>query len=43
MHLLVIMLIMNHQCMVMNHLKLGLLYSAMLTVSQFIKTDSIVG
>jgi hypothetical protein len=42
-HLLVILFILNHQCMVMNHLKLCLLYVAMLTVSQFIKTNLIVG
>jgi hypothetical protein len=43
MHLLVILLIMNHQCMVKNHLKLGLLYFMTLIISQFIKTDLIVG
>ena len=42
-HLLVILIIMIHQCMVKNHLKLGLLYFTMLIVSQFIKADSIVG
>jgi hypothetical protein len=43
MHLLVILLIMNHHCMVKNNLKLVLLYFMTLIISQFIKTDLIVG